>query len=37
LLTHETIEKNIKRAIASIEAQPSTRGKIVMLRLENLA
>ena len=37
LLTHETIEKNIKRAITAIEAQPSTRGKIVLLRLENLA
>jgi len=37
LLTHETIEKNVKRAIAAIEAQPSTRGKIVLLRLENLA
>ena len=37
LLSHETIEKNIKRAIANIEAQKSTRGKIVMLRLENLA
>ena len=37
LLTHETIEKNIKRAIAAIEAQASTSGKIVLLRLENLA
>ncbi len=37
LLTHETIEKNVKRAIAAIEAQASTSGKIVLLRLENLA
>ena len=37
LLTHETIEGSIRRAIAAIEAQPSTRGKIVLLRLENLA
>ena len=37
LLTHETIEKNVKRAIATIEAQASTSGKIVLLRLENLA
>ena len=37
LLTHETIEGRIRRAIAAIEAQPSTRGKIVLLRLENLA
>ncbi|MBL8309249.1 MAG: homoserine dehydrogenase [Burkholderiales bacterium] len=37
LLTHETIERNVKRAIAAIEAQPSTRGRIVLLRLENLA
>jgi homoserine dehydrogenase len=37
LLTHETIERNVKRAIAAIETQASTRGKIVLLRLENLA
>ena len=37
LLTHETIEKNVKQAIAAIEAQASTSGKIVLLRLENLA
>ena len=37
LLTHETIEKNVKRAIAAIEAQPTTRAKVVLLRLENLA
>ena len=37
LLTHETIEKNVKRAIAAIESQASTSGKIVLLRLENLA
>jgi homoserine dehydrogenase len=37
LLTHETIEKNVQRAIAAIEAQASTSGKIVLLRLENLA
>ena len=37
LLTHETIEKNVKRAIAAIEAQPATRAKVVLLRLENLA
>jgi homoserine dehydrogenase len=37
LLTHETIEKNVKRAISAIEAQPTTRAKVVLLRLENLA
>ena len=37
LLTHETIEKNVKQAIAAIESQASTSGKIVLLRLENLA
>jgi homoserine dehydrogenase len=37
LLTHETIERRVRDAIARIEAQPSTRGPIVMLRLENLA
>lgn len=37
LLTHETIEKNVKRAIAAIEAQTTTRAKVVLLRLENLA
>ena len=37
LLTHETIEKNVKRAIAAIEAQATTRAKVVLLRLENLA
>ena len=37
LLTHETIEKNVKRAIAAIEAQPTTGAKVVLLRLENLA
>ena len=36
-MKHETIEKNVKRAIAAIEAQASTSGKIVLLRLENLA
>ena len=37
LLTHETIEKNVKRAIAAIEVQPTTGAKVVLLRLENLA
>ena len=37
LLTHETIEKKVKRAIAAIEAQPTTGAKVVLLRLENLA
>ena len=37
LLTHETIEKNVNRAIAAIEAQPTTGAKVVLLRLENLA
>jgi homoserine dehydrogenase len=37
LLTHETIEKHVKRAIAAIEAQPTTRANVVLLRLENLA
>jgi homoserine dehydrogenase len=37
LLTHETIEKNVKRAIAAIEALTTTRAKVVLLRLENLA
>ena len=37
LLTHETIEKNVKRALAAIEAQPTTGAKVVLLRLENLA
>ena len=37
LLTHETIEKNVKRAIAAIEAQPTTGASVVLLRLENLA
>ena len=37
LLTHETVEKNVKRAIAAIEAQPTTGAKVVLLRLENLA
>ena len=37
LLTHETIEKNVKRAIAAIQAQPTTGAKVVLLRLENLA
>ena len=37
LLTHETIEKNVKRAISAIEAQPTTGAKVVLLRLENLA
>jgi len=37
LLTHETIEKRVRAAIATIEGQPTTRGPIVSLRLENLA
>jgi homoserine dehydrogenase len=37
LLTHDTEEKNVNAAIAKIEALATTRGKIVRLRLENLA
>jgi homoserine dehydrogenase len=37
LLTHETIEKFVMRAIAAIEALSTTRAPIVLLRLENLA
>jgi homoserine dehydrogenase len=37
LLTHETIEKNVIRAISAIEALSTTRAKVVLLRLENLA
>ncbi len=37
LLTHETVEENVNAAIAKIEALPTTHGKIVRLRLENLA
>jgi homoserine dehydrogenase len=37
LLTHETVEKNVNAAIAKIESLATTRGKIVRLRLENLA
>jgi homoserine dehydrogenase len=37
LLTHETIEKNVRRAISAIEALTTTRAKVVLLRLENLA
>ncbi len=37
LLTHETIERRVRDAMARIEAQPSTRGPIIVLRLENLA
>ncbi len=37
LLTHETIERNIRAAMTVIEGQSSTRGPIVMLRLENLS
>jgi homoserine dehydrogenase len=37
LLTHETVEKNVNAAIAKIESLTTTRGKIVRLRLENLA
>jgi len=36
LLTHRTSEKNIDAAIASIEALPTVRGKIVRIRLEEL-
>jgi homoserine dehydrogenase len=37
LLTHDTVEKNVNAAIAKIESLSTTRGKIVRLRLENLA
>ncbi|MCS6996675.1 MAG: homoserine dehydrogenase [Casimicrobiaceae bacterium] len=37
LLTHETLERSIRAAIARIEAQASTRAPVVMLRLEKLA
>ncbi len=37
LLTHETVERNVNAAIAKIEGLSTTRGKVVRLRLENLA
>ena len=37
LLTHRTVEKNVDDAIAKIEALPTVRGKIVRIRLEELA
>ena len=36
LLTHKTVERNIDDAIATIEALPTVRGKIVRIRLEEL-
>jgi homoserine dehydrogenase len=36
LLTHKTVERNVDDAIATIEALPTVRGKIVRIRLEEL-
>jgi len=37
LLTHITVEKNINAAIAKIEALESVAGKVMRIRLEELA
>lgn len=37
ILTHITIEKNINAAIAAIEALPAINGKVVRIRMEELA
>jgi len=37
LLTHRTVEKNVDDAIAKIEALETVRGRIVRIRLEDLA
>jgi len=36
ILTHSTIEKNIKAAIAEIEAQETVAAPVVMIRMESL-
>ncbi len=36
ILTHSTVEKNIKAAIAAIEALPSVERPVVMIRMESL-
>jgi len=37
LLTHRSVEKRLTDAIASIEALPTVRGKIVRIRMEQLS
>ncbi len=37
ILTHITVEKNINAAIAAIEALPAINGKVVRIRMEELA
>lgn len=37
LLTHETAERSITASIDKIEALPTTRGRVVLLRMEKLA
>jgi len=37
LLTHITVEKNVNAAIAKIEALDSVAGKVMRIRLEELA
>jgi homoserine dehydrogenase len=37
LLTHESVERDVRSAIARIEALPATFGQVVSLRLEKLA
>ncbi|MDO4878397.1 MAG: homoserine dehydrogenase [Neisseria sp.] len=36
ILTHSTVEKNIKAAIAGIEGMDTVRSKVVMIRMESL-
>jgi homoserine dehydrogenase len=36
ILTHITVEKNINRAIAMIEALPTIAGKVIRIRMEEL-
>lgn len=36
ILTHSTVEKHIKAAIARIEAMPAVQGSVVMIRMESL-
>ncbi|MDO4248794.1 MAG: homoserine dehydrogenase [Neisseria sp.] len=36
ILTHSTVEKQIKAAIAGIEALPCVRGKLIMIRMESM-
>ena len=37
LLTHECVERNVRAAIAKIEALPASAGPVVSLRMEKLA